>query len=343
MDAVRVAIVGTGGIAQRHGRALSANAEARIVAAYDADSERAEAFAAEWGGVATGSFSDAIERADAVYVLTPPGFRRGYAVDALRAGKHVFCEKPLAITPEDGLAIVEAAEATGRVAMTGFNMRYRTGYRMLYEAAQSGNLGTCHHFWSQRFGMGAGARGSAGDRGWRTDPGTLCGMTVESLSHDIDLLRWIMGQEVVSVSGLTFSTAGDLPDFDNNAHVIMELSAGATALITASWSSRIGFNSRGVLGLHGTSFVSGTALGNNGIWCSREFHYKTDADEYERVEMIQDDLDDRSYQAETDDFLSGIVQGTTPLTSVRDGYETLRVSHAILESARTKSTVRVSD
>ena len=136
-------------------------------------------------------------------------------------------------------------------------------------------------------------------------------MTVESLSHDIDLLRWIMADEVAAVSGATFSTATDLEGFDNNAHVLLRLQSGASAVINASWSSRIGFNSRGVLGTRGTAFVSGSALGNNGIWCSREFHRKTDDDEFEFVEMLQDDLDDQSYRRQTDDFIESIATGRT--------------------------------
>lgn len=251
----------------------------------------------------------------------------------------MLCEKPLAISAEDGAAIVEAAERKGVVAMTGFNQRYREGYRRLHDTARGGSLGRLHHFWCHRFGMGAGALGTAGGSNWRTDPATLCGMTVESLSHDIDLMRWIMADDVASVAAVTFSTATDLEGFDNNSHVLRRLQGGASAVINASWSSRIGFNSRGVLGLRGAAFVSGTALGNNGIWCSREFHRKSDDDEFEVVEMLQDDLDDRSYRRQTDEFIEAITTGRQPLVSVSDGYQALRVSHAILESARSGETV----
>ena len=339
MAQIKVAVVGTGGIARQHGLALTENITAEIVAAVDTDRGRREQFAARWGGEPFDRLDPALGRADAVYVLTPPGFRREYAVQALAAGKHVFCEKPLAVSVDDGAAIVEAAERHPVVAATGFNHRYRNGYRRLHEAARGGSLGTLHHFWCQRFGMGAGALGTARGANWRTDPATLCGMTVESLSHDIDLMRWIMDDEVASVSAATFSTATDLEGFDNNSHVLLRLRSGASAVIDASWSSRIGFNSRGVLGTRGTAFVSGTALGNNGIWCSREFHRKTDDDEFESVEMLQDDLDDQSYRRQTDDFIDAIVTGRKPLASAADGYQALRVSHAILESARTGETV----
>ena len=190
--------------------------------------------------------------------------------------------------------------------------------------------------------MGAGAFGTAGGSNWRTDPATLCGMTVESLSHDIDLMRWIMADDVASVAAVTFSTATDLEGFDNNSHVLLRLRGGAAAVIDASWSSRIGFNTRGVLGLRGAAFVSGTALGNNGIWCSREFHRKTDDDEFEFVEMLQDDLDDQSYRRQTDDFIESIAKGHQNPASVADGHKALQVSHAILQSAGTGETVAVN-
>lgn len=341
MGAVRVAVVGAGGVAKQHGRALNSNPSAEVVAVVDVSRDNRESFVEMFGGSPYDCLTDCLSEVDAVYVLTPPGFHAEYAMEALHAGKHLFCEKPLAITIADGRAIVNAAEKCGVVTMTGFNHRYRVGYSRLRQATESGRLGKPYHYWSQRFGMGAGATGKIDRHNWRTDPSTLCGMTVESLSHDIDLLRWIMADEIVSVAAITFNTAPELVGFDNNAHVLMRLQSGASAMITASWSSRIGFNSRGVLGETGSAFVSGTDIGNNGIWCSRQFHLKTDDDEYETVEMLQDDLDDASYQLETDDFINAINNGGSTRVGIRDGYETLRVSTAILRAAQEQSYAAV--
>ena len=100
-------------------------------------------------------------------------------------------------------------------------------------------------------------------------------------------------------------------------------------------------NSRGVLGKKGTAFVEGTDVGNNGIWCSTRFHVKTDDDEYERVEMLHDNLDVISYKAETNDFIDAIISGRQPLVSIWDGYETLRISQAILESSKKGESVHL--
>jgi len=189
--------------------------------------------------------------------------------------------------------------------------------------------------------MGAGGNGQVRQGNWRTHADLCCGMTIESLSHDIDLMRWILNDEAVTVTGHVHSTVVDLPNFDNNAQVLIKMKKGASAVINASWSSRIGVNSRGVLGERGTAFVEGSDVGNNGIWCSTRFHVKTDDDEYERVEMLHDNLDVLSYKAETDDFIDAIVNGRKPLVSARDGYETLRISQAILESSKKGESVHL--
>jgi predicted dehydrogenase len=144
---VRVVVVGTGGIARRHGEAIVGNQNAEIVGAIDIDRARAEAYAAKYGGRPYGTLSECLGGADAVYILTPPSFRRQYAVEAMETGKHVFCLKPLAIAPQDGMAISEVAEKMGVVAMTGFNQRYRLGYRRLKNAVVSGQVGKPYHLW----------------------------------------------------------------------------------------------------------------------------------------------------------------------------------------------------
>ena len=340
--AVRVVVIGTGGIARRHGEALSGHENVDLVGAMDTDRSKAEAYAEKFGGRVYAALKECLDEVDAVYILTPPSFRRQYAEAAVEAGKHVFCEKPLAIAPEDGKAIAEAAQKNGVIAVTGFNQRFRPGYRKLKETVASGELGRPYHFWSHRFGMGAGGDGQVKRTNWRTNRDLCCGMTVESLSHDIDLMRWILDDEVALVTGHVHSTVADLPDFDNNSQVLLQMKGGASAMVNASWSSRIGINSRGVLGEKGTAFVDGTDVGNNGIWCSTRFHIKTDQDEYERVEMLHDNLDVRSYQAETDDFIDAIVTGRAPLVNAWDGYETLKVSSAILESSEKGETVNLA-
>jgi predicted dehydrogenase len=96
---IRAVIVGTGGIAKRHGEAIVCNEHAEIAGAVDVDRAKAAAYAAQYGGRAYDTLAECLLQADVVYILTPPSFRRQYAVQAIEAGKHIFCEKPLAIEP----------------------------------------------------------------------------------------------------------------------------------------------------------------------------------------------------------------------------------------------------
>ncbi len=279
---VNVALIGTGGIARKHMEALLNIKEAKIVSTYDVVAERAQAFAAECGATAETDLEKAIAKADLVYVLTPPSFHKEIAVKAMESGKHVVIEKPIAITLEDAKVIVETSRRTGKKAMMGFNMRYREGYRKLKEIVDSGRLGKILYYWSQRMEM------VRPEGNWRTNPEQLSGFTIESLSHDIDMFRWISGSEVCSVYGDVQNASPHLPGYDDNALVVLHLADGSAANIQASWSSYLSFNSRGVVGTEGTAMISGT-----GTWNFDTFRYRTKEMEEECIEALDDPLDIR--------------------------------------------------
>lgn len=161
---IKIAFVGAGGIAQAHARALAKLPEAELASVYDINSEKAQATAAAYGGRAYENLEECISAADAVYVLTPPSTHRESALAAIRAGKHVLCEKPLAITVEDAEAMVRSAREAGVWLMTAFNHRFRPGFIRLKQMVDSGALGDVVTFWCQRIGMGISAK----RYNWRT-------------------------------------------------------------------------------------------------------------------------------------------------------------------------------
>ena len=325
---VKIAIIGAGGIARKHVEALKTIPAARIVAVMDTVQQHAEAMAAMCEAEAFTDPRAAIDKADLVYVLTPPSFHRELAVMAMQAGKHVACEKPISSSLEDAQAMVEAARETGRKLMVTFNMRFKKGFKPLKEAADSGKLGTIYHFWSHRMGMGVGQ-----GYNWRTDPQLLCGMSVESLSHDIDLMRWLVG-EVQDVRATVYESRPDLPGFDTDANVAFTLCSGGTALIHASWSSHLGTNSRGLLGTKGAAMSEGP-----GLWETRYFHLKTEDMENETLTVLNDPLDVNSYVGENQHFVDCVENDRRPLVTGEDGLRALQISHAILRSARERQIV----
>jgi predicted dehydrogenase len=327
---MRIGLVGAGGIAEMHAAALASIPNTRITAVVDTIEERAARMAATYGGTAYTRLEACFPVVDVVYVLTPPSTHRTLAVEAIEAGKHVLVEKPLAIEIADGEAIVAAADRAGVKVMTAFNMRFRTGFRRLQETVRSGQLGQATHFWSHRLGIGV-----APGPNWRTTPGLLCGMTIESLSHDIDLIRWMLG-EVSDVRAKVSSSRPDLAGFDDNTHVVLSLANGSTAMIHASWSSHLEQNSRGVIGAEGTALVEG-----QGLWGLDRFHLKTRDMPYETIDVLNDKPDVLSYRRESEHLVDCIEHDRQPMTTGRDGVAALRISHAILASHHQDRVISV--
>lgn len=330
-DPVRVGIVGAGGIAQKHVEGLLQLEKAAVTAVIDLRAERAAALAQRANAAVYPTLEAALPHLDMVYILTPPSHHRALTVMALEAGKPVVVEKPLAATLEDGEAMVAAAQRRGTALMTAFNMRFRPGFRRLKETLDAGLLGAPISLWSQRLGIGVGA-----GENWRTTPGLLCGMSVESLSHDIDLIHWWLG-DIVQVAAQVRATRPGLPGFDDNALVVLGLADGTMASIQASWSSHIPYNSRGIVGERGAALVTG-----RGLWDLTTFHLKTIEMAHEQIEVLDDRLDISSYREESRHFVDCVAEGRAPSVSGEDGLRALRVSHAILASQAGGQTVRLT-
>jgi myo-inositol 2-dehydrogenase/D-chiro-inositol 1-dehydrogenase len=324
---IKIGIIGAGGIARTHVAALRELEQVRISGIHDVQADRARELAEECGANAYTDLDDLIASSDAVYILTPPSTRRSIALRVASAGKPMFIEKPVAVSLEDAEAIEEACRKAGIPAMVGFNMRFRAGYRHLKNLIESGELGDVISLWSHRIDrMWPGSS-------WRTDPRFVCGMTIESLSHDIDMFRWLCG-EVVNVSASVVSTRHDLPGFDDNANVLLTLQGGATAVIQASLSAHLNLNNRGVIGTRGTAMLTGS-----GTWHYDRLVYRTADMEEAREDPLDDPLDVRSYRAIGEHFVESLLGGVSPAVTLQDGIIALRVAHAIHESSRRKSVI----
>lgn len=327
---VQVAIVGAGGIASQHIACLQSIDKARIAAIVDVDIERARRVAEQCGAQPYATLAECLHAVDAVYVLTPPKFHAQLCLEAIGAGKHVFVEKPIADTAEEAEAIVRAAEEAGVLAMTAFNMRFRPGFIRLKQALDSGALGEPVSYWCQRLGVGVG-----NEPNWRTTKGQICGMTIESLSHDIDLIRWMCG-EITGVRAHLSYTQAAIPEFDDNASTVFRLASGASAVMHASWSSHLGLNSRGIVGTKGTALVEG-----EGLWSLNRFRFKTADMQHEHVEVLNDRTNEPSYLEENIAFMNAIVHGDPLPVTLRDGLQTVRISSAMHRSHREHKEIEL--
>ena len=141
---------------------------------------------------------------EAVHIATPPDKHAEMAVAALRAGKHVFVEKPLATSSEDAQAILDAARGSGKVAGVNFVMRYSPLYQAVQAIRQGGALGPLTHIGFENYASDEGL----GDDHWFWDPAQSGGIFVEHGVHFFDILGAIAGAPAADVRGQSW-TRGD--------------------------------------------------------------------------------------------------------------------------------------
>jgi predicted dehydrogenase len=334
---LKTIIIGAGDISRPHAMALH-ELGIGIAGVLDLNQDRAWELADQYGAKVVRSLDEVIEEVDMVHIFTPPSHRVEYVRQAAAAGKHLFVEKPIAISIADAKEILTLAAESRVKLIIGFNMRFRKGYRMLQDTVREGRIGNVISVFSHRLGIGGHTTVNAG---WRTDPNRACGMSIESLSHDIDMLLHLV-DGVESVSANTYGTVPGLPNFDNNAAVTFNLKNGGIGMIYASWSSHLGYSSRGVIGTKGSAMLIGDNLFN-----FTNFVIKTDDMSYSQIFNINDQFtwpprDQQCYLEINRHFKECIEQDLPPLASGDDGLRTLIFSQAILESNKTGRAVPVN-
>ncbi|MGW0845306.1 Gfo/Idh/MocA family oxidoreductase [Streptomyces sp. NPDC002787] len=192
---VRVGVIGAGWIGKEHIRRLTDTVTgARVTAVTDIDTARAEEAAAPIGAQvpADGAALIASPEVDAVLVTSWGPTHAEHVLNAIAAGKPVFCEKPLATTAEDCLRIVEAETALGRrLVQVGFMRRYDAGYRQMKQVIDSGRIGEplivhCAH------------RNPTVPESYTSSMAAL-----DTAVHEVDVLRWLLDDEIVSAQVVT--------------------------------------------------------------------------------------------------------------------------------------------
>jgi len=148
---IKIGIIGCGGIANgKHMPALKKQKDVEMVAFCDIIPEKAEAAAAKFGVEGAKTYVDYKElladpTIDAVHVCTPNRSHSFITVDALHAGKHVMCEKPMAINSEEAKKMVDAAKETGLVLTIGYQNRQRNDSLYMKQEAENGTFGDIYY------------------------------------------------------------------------------------------------------------------------------------------------------------------------------------------------------
>lgn len=345
MGRMKIGVIGCGKIAQvRHIPEYADNPHVELAAYYDLNFERAAGLAKKYGGKAYASVDELLAKSgvDAVSVCTANASHAEISIAALKAGKHVLCEKPMAATLEECEAMVQAAKDSKRFLMLGHNQRLAKAHVKARELIESGLIGEIVSF-RTTFGHG-------GPETWSVDPGknvwffdrskAAMGVMADLGIHKTDLIHYLTGQLVVETTARLVTVHkrnenGELIGVDDNAICIYRLSGGAVGTMTASWTH------------YGAEDNSTVLYGTKGImrlYDDPAYSIKVTTAEGETILFALDKIQTNDNQTKSgiiDSFVDCLVNQREPEISGAEVLKTMRVIFASIESAQTGRTVQI--
>ncbi|QGA58387.1 inositol 2-dehydrogenase [Brucella sp. 2280] len=328
----RLALLGAGRIGKVHAGAIASDRRARLVTVADANEDAAKAIA-DASGAQVRSI-DEIERAsdvDAVLICTPTNTHADLIERFVRAGKAVFCEKPIDLDIARVHACLAVIRETGAKVMLGFNRRFDPHFVAVRKAIDDGRIGKVEMVTITSRDPGAPPADYI-----KVSGGIFRDMTI----HDFDMARFLLGEEIESVAAsasvLVDPKIGELGDYDS-ASVILTTDSGRQCVISNSRRASYGYDQR--IEVHGSL---GAVSAENQRPVSIEIASK---DGYNRP-PLHDFFMTRytaAYAAEIGAFIDALDSGKAPMPSAEDGLKALALAEAALRSVKEGRTVKVAE
>ncbi len=345
MKTQKVGIIGCGKIAQyRHIPEYLDNEQAQIAGYYDLNTERAQDLAEEFGGKAYDSYETLLanKEIDAVSVCTTNFTHAEITIAALKAGKHVLCEKPMATTLADCQVMVDTAREQGRFLMIGQNQRLAKAHVRAKKLLASGFIGEIVSFRT--------TFGHPGPETWSIDPGlntwffnkdiAVMGAMADLGIHKTDLIHFLTGQKIVETTARLETinkrdATGKLIGVDDNAFCIYKLEGGAVGTMHVSWT------------FYGPEDNSTIIYGTKGImriYDDPAYSIKVNTHDGEEILFDIDKIQTNESQTKSgviDTFVECLVENKPPEISGADVLDSMRVIFASIESAQSDKPVTI--
>lgn len=343
---MKVGIIGCGKIAQvRHIPEYVENANAQIYGFYDINLERAKELAKKYDGKAYASYEELLNdpQIEAVSVCAANSAHAEITIAALKAGKHVLCEKPMATTLEDCEAMVKAAEESGKYLMIDQNQRLAKAHVEAKKMVDDGLIGDIVTF-RTTFGHG-------GPETWSIDPGkntwffdrkkAAMGAMADLGIHKTDLIQFLTSQTVVETTAKLMTldkkdANGEMIGVDDNAICIYKMSGGIVGTMTASWTyygaednSTILYGTKGIMRIYDDPVHTIVVIAKDGT--------RTEYD----VEAIQTN-DNQTSSGIIDLFMDCLVNEKKPEISGASVLSAMRAVFGSIESSEKGCTMTVN-
>lgn len=338
MSKVRWGVIGSGGIAQRRtipeGIAPAVNAQ--LVSVYDVNAQVNESVAAKFGARTCSTVEQLLDSGvDAVYVASPAFAHCAQVLACASAGKHVLCEKPLAMNVAEAENVVNRCREAGVKLGTAFMMRFHAQHQAALRLIQEGRLGKPVYARAQLSCWYPPIEGA-----WRQDPALGGGGSLMDMGgHCIDLLEMFLGPaaRVCCFTGRSVHAYAS----EDSAAVLISFESGATGTVDTFFCIP-DESSKNVLELYGSKgsiIARGTiGQGESGdmvAYLSESGGYDAQQSRAEGGGMRLEPTPVNMYRAEIEAFSQAVLDGTEPPVTGEDGLHSQRVLAACYESART--------
>ena len=327
-----IGLLGAGRIGKVHAAAIAATPGARLVGVADAfvepATEIAESYGAEVSAIDEIMADDGV---DAIFITTPTDMHADLIEQGARAGKRIFCEKPIDLSVDRVRECLAVVHETGAMLMVGFNRRFDPSFRAVRERIEAGEVGDV-----EMVNIVSRDPGPPPLSYMERSGGLFRDMTI----HDFDMARWLLGEEPVSVSAvgsvLVDPAIADVPDIDSAA-VTLVTASGRIAQISNSRRATYGYDQR--IEVHGST---GLARAENVHETTIEIAGEHG---YTRAPLMNFFLERYmpAYEAEVATFVRTALDGGDPSPAGEDGLQALVLAEAAVRSHTERRTVDVAE
>ncbi|HLS10133.1 Gfo/Idh/MocA family oxidoreductase [Lentibacillus sp.] len=336
MKTLRVGVIGCGSIAKtRHLPEYANNPNTEIIAVCDRGTGRGQEIAERYEARAYTNYETMLveESLDVISVCLPNYLHAPVSIAALNAGCHVLCEKPMATSRQEADDMIEAAERNGKKLMIGHNQRFVSSHQKAKMLIESGEVGKIYSF-RTTFGHGGPEGWSAdGARSWFFKKNkAFVGAMGDLGVHKADLMRFLLNEEFVDVTGFVETSAKEHADVDDNAVLILKSKNGIVGTLAASWAytaeednSTVIYCEKAILRLEDDPDYSLVVQYANGEFVK-----------YKLAGIQSNEEGGQTTSHVIDHFVESVLNNTAPLINGHEGKKSLEIILKALESTKKK-------